>query len=103
MEKFNEETPDAPGVQYFSWGAEFEPGLLDLYRSVGSSLLTRVHRSYNCFEGSLTPSFYRNKDQTTDLLQFNPQNVSKVFHKTSLNNLTIAVSRGNLSWDTERS
>ncbi|KAG8920280.1 hypothetical protein FRC00_010242 [Tulasnella sp. 408] len=28
MKKFNEETPDAPDVQYFSWGAEFEPGLI---------------------------------------------------------------------------
>lgn len=41
MEKFNEETPDAPGVQYFSWGAEFEPGLLDLYRIPHSIILPK--------------------------------------------------------------
>ena len=34
MRLFNEQTPDAPGVQYFSWGAVFEPGLLDPFRCV---------------------------------------------------------------------
>lgn len=29
MRRFNQQTPDAPGVKYFSWGAIFEPGLLD--------------------------------------------------------------------------
>lgn len=29
MRKFNEETPDDPNVHYFSWGAKFEPGVLD--------------------------------------------------------------------------
>jgi triacylglycerol lipase len=29
MRKFNEDTPDVHGVQYFSWGAEVTPGLLD--------------------------------------------------------------------------
>ncbi|KAG9001785.1 hypothetical protein FRB94_000634 [Tulasnella sp. JGI-2019a] len=29
MTKFNEETPDAPGVKYFSWGAQFSPGIFD--------------------------------------------------------------------------
>jgi triacylglycerol lipase len=32
MKKFNESTPDAEGVQYFSWGAEATPGLLDPFR-----------------------------------------------------------------------
>jgi triacylglycerol lipase len=32
VRKFNEETPDAPGVQYFSWGAWYEPGLIDTWR-----------------------------------------------------------------------
>lgn len=34
MRKFNEATPDAEGVQYFSWGAEATPGLLDPFRYV---------------------------------------------------------------------
>ncbi|KAG8774699.1 hypothetical protein FRC12_001866 [Ceratobasidium sp. 428] len=29
MRKFNQETPDDPEVHYFSWGAKFEPGILD--------------------------------------------------------------------------
>ncbi|KAG8989968.1 hypothetical protein FRB90_002001 [Tulasnella sp. 427] len=41
MKKFNDETPDAPGVRYFSWGAEFEPGLLDLYRIPHSIILPK--------------------------------------------------------------
>ncbi|KAG9049710.1 hypothetical protein FS837_009355 [Tulasnella sp. UAMH 9824] len=41
MKKFNEETPDAPGVQYFSWGAEFEPGLLDPFRFPHSIVLPK--------------------------------------------------------------
>lgn len=32
MKKFNEETPDAPGVKYYSWGAQCEPGLFDPFR-----------------------------------------------------------------------
>jgi triacylglycerol lipase len=32
MKKFNEETPDMEGVQYFSWGAWYEPGLIDTWR-----------------------------------------------------------------------
>lgn len=32
MEKFNEETPDVDGVQYYSWGASFEPGLIDAFK-----------------------------------------------------------------------
>ncbi|KAL5533990.1 hypothetical protein ACEPAG_450 [Sanghuangporus baumii] len=32
MRKFNEETPDVEGVQYFSWGAIFEPGLFDVFK-----------------------------------------------------------------------
>lgn len=32
MRKFNEETPDVEGVRYFSWGAMYEPGLIDTWK-----------------------------------------------------------------------
>lgn len=32
MRKFNEQTPDVPGVTYLSWGARFEPGLIDKFK-----------------------------------------------------------------------
>ncbi|KAJ7630758.1 Alpha/Beta hydrolase protein [Roridomyces roridus] len=32
MRRFNEETPDVPGVKYFSWGATYEPGLIDTWK-----------------------------------------------------------------------
>ncbi|KAL4070784.1 alpha beta-hydrolase [Scleroderma citrinum] len=32
MEEFNKNTPDVEGVRYFSWGAEYEPGLFDTWR-----------------------------------------------------------------------
>ncbi|GJJ09873.1 hypothetical protein Clacol_004097 [Clathrus columnatus] len=32
MQRFNEDTPDVPGVYYFSWGATYEPGLIDTWR-----------------------------------------------------------------------
>lgn len=32
MRRFNEETPDVDGVEYFSWGATYEPGLIDTWR-----------------------------------------------------------------------
>lgn len=32
MRKFNEETPDDPDVKYFSWGATYEPGLIDTWK-----------------------------------------------------------------------
>jgi hypothetical protein len=34
MQKFNEETPDVPGVKYYSWGASYEPGLIDTWKYV---------------------------------------------------------------------
>jgi hypothetical protein len=34
MRKFNEITLDKPGVQYFSWGAQYEPGLIDTWKYV---------------------------------------------------------------------
>lgn len=34
MRRFNEDTPDVPGVQYFSWGAVYEPGLIDTWKCV---------------------------------------------------------------------
>lgn len=32
MRRFNEETPDVEGVHYFSWGATYDPGLIDTWR-----------------------------------------------------------------------
>ncbi|KAF8213253.1 Alpha/Beta hydrolase protein [Mycena galopus ATCC 62051] len=32
MRKFNVETPDDPAVRYFSWGATYEPGLIDTWK-----------------------------------------------------------------------
>ncbi|KAI0639635.1 Alpha/Beta hydrolase protein [Trametes polyzona] len=32
MRRFNENTPDVPGVHYFSWGAVYEPGLIDTWK-----------------------------------------------------------------------
>jgi triacylglycerol lipase len=32
MKKFNEDTPDVEGVKYFSYGAEYEPGLIDTWK-----------------------------------------------------------------------
>lgn len=44
MRKFNEETPDVPGVQYFSWGAVYDPGMIDTWKYV--SLLSGNQSSY---------------------------------------------------------
>lgn len=46
MRKFNDETPDVQGVRYFSWGAVYEPGLVDAWKCVSpplpvASVLTR--------------------------------------------------------------
>ena len=32
MARFNEGTPDVEGVRYFSWGAVYEPGLIDTWK-----------------------------------------------------------------------
>ncbi|KAG9314213.1 Alpha/Beta hydrolase protein [Chiua virens] len=32
MSEFNDNTPDVEGVRYFSWGAEYEPGLIDTWK-----------------------------------------------------------------------
>lgn len=37
MKKFNENTPDIKGVQYFSYGAEYDPGLIDTWKCDPSS------------------------------------------------------------------
>lgn len=34
MKKFNENTPDVEGVKYFSYGAEYDPGLIDTWKCV---------------------------------------------------------------------
>ncbi|KAF8807760.1 alpha/beta-hydrolase [Phlegmacium glaucopus] len=41
MRKFNEETPDVPGVQYFSWGAVYDPGLIDTWKWPHSVILEK--------------------------------------------------------------
>ncbi|KZV93779.1 alpha/beta-hydrolase [Exidia glandulosa HHB12029] len=41
MRKFNELVLDAPGVEYFSWGATFEPGLLDAFKYPHSVILEK--------------------------------------------------------------
>ncbi|KAF9566139.1 alpha/beta-hydrolase [Agrocybe pediades] len=41
MKKFNEETPDVPGVRYFSWGAVYEPGLIDTWKWPHSVILEK--------------------------------------------------------------
>jgi triacylglycerol lipase len=62
MRKFNDETPDDPSVRYFSWGATYDPGIIDTWKwphsvvlehegendglvSVASSKWVRVSRS----------------------------------------------------------
>ncbi|KAG6381025.1 Alpha/Beta hydrolase protein [Boletus reticuloceps] len=32
MKEFNDNTPDVEGIRYFSWGAEYEPGLIDTWK-----------------------------------------------------------------------
>jgi triacylglycerol lipase len=59
MRKFNEETPDAPGVRYFSWGAWYEPGLIDTWKCVHHLLVVLAfrmrarltHRNFNPIGG----------------------------------------------------
>ncbi|KJA25859.1 hypothetical protein HYPSUDRAFT_386843 [Hypholoma sublateritium FD-334 SS-4] len=41
MRKFNEECPDVPGVRYFSWGAVYEPGLIDTWKWPHSVILEK--------------------------------------------------------------
>ncbi|KDQ63367.1 hypothetical protein JAAARDRAFT_376099 [Jaapia argillacea MUCL 33604] len=41
MKKFNEETPDVEGVKYFSWGAVYEPGLIDTWKWSHSVILEK--------------------------------------------------------------
>lgn len=48
MKKFNEETPDVEGVKYFSWGAVYEPGLIDTWKY--------VHLDSISFYGSFIPT-----------------------------------------------
>ena len=42
-EEFNPRTPDRPGVRYFSYGADFSPGLLSAFR--------QPHRIVSAAEG----------------------------------------------------
>ena len=32
MRRFNEATPDLEGVKYYSWGAVYDPGLIDTWK-----------------------------------------------------------------------
>ncbi|KAI0275147.1 Alpha/Beta hydrolase protein [Gloeopeniophorella convolvens] len=41
MRKFNEETPDVPGIKYFSWGAVYAPGLIDTWKWPHSVILEK--------------------------------------------------------------
>ncbi|KAI0095101.1 Alpha/Beta hydrolase protein [Irpex rosettiformis] len=41
MRRFNEDTPDVPGVKYFSWGAVYEPGLIDTWKWSHSVILEK--------------------------------------------------------------
>ncbi|KAF9244533.1 Alpha/Beta hydrolase protein [Melanogaster broomeanus] len=41
MKEFNENTPDIDGVRYFSWGAEYEPGLIDPWKYPHSIMLAQ--------------------------------------------------------------
>lgn len=41
MRQFNEETPDVEGVRYFSWGACYEPGLIDTWKWPHSIILEK--------------------------------------------------------------
>ncbi|KAJ3721594.1 Alpha/Beta hydrolase protein [Lentinula raphanica] len=41
MRKFNEDTPDVPGVKYFSWGSVYEPGLVDTWKWPHSVVLEK--------------------------------------------------------------
>lgn len=41
MKRFNEETPDVEGVKYFSWGAVYDPGLIDTWKYPHSVILEK--------------------------------------------------------------
>ncbi|KAH7930541.1 alpha/beta-hydrolase [Leucogyrophana mollusca] len=41
MRAFNEQTPDVDGVRYFSWGAVYEPGLIDTWKWPHSVILEK--------------------------------------------------------------
>ncbi|KAH8835221.1 alpha/beta-hydrolase [Flagelloscypha sp. PMI_526] len=41
IRKFNQETPDDPSVQYFSWGASYDPGLIDTWKYPHSVILEK--------------------------------------------------------------
>ncbi|KAG2154652.1 Alpha/Beta hydrolase protein [Suillus clintonianus] len=41
MRRFNEETPNVEGVRYFSWGACYEPGLIDTWKWPHSVILEK--------------------------------------------------------------
>lgn len=41
MKEFNEQTPDVEGVKYFSWGAVYEPGLIDTWKWPHSVILEK--------------------------------------------------------------
>ncbi|KAG5651609.1 hypothetical protein H0H81_008069 [Sphagnurus paluster] len=62
MRKFNEDTPDVEGVRYFSWGAMYEPGLIDTWKKVPTtaSSLSSLPNGYThflmlCYLPPLTP------------------------------------------------
>jgi hypothetical protein len=60
MKKFNEETPDVEGVQYFSYGATYDPGLIDTWRCVRPTV-TPPPSTDSFHEGFLIQSYWRKK------------------------------------------
>ena len=41
MRAFNEDTPDVEGIKYYSWGAWYEPGLLDTWKFPHSIIMEK--------------------------------------------------------------
>jgi hypothetical protein len=73
MQKFNEETPDVEGVRYFSWGAVYEPGLIDTWKYVESHLSLLISLSCGTIDTRI-PSFTRRKVPTTVWCRSSRQN-----------------------------
>ncbi len=52
MKKFNEDVQDDPTVKYYSWGATFDPGLLDTFRWPHSWVPRSVARAADAAEAA---------------------------------------------------
>lgn len=73
MRKFNEETPDVEGVKYYSWGAVYDPGLIDTWKYVFFFLYLATDHSLGRVDGR-TPSSWRRKARMTGWSLLNLQN-----------------------------